>query len=256
MPGCFNGIHIDHITLHKRTAGLYRVLNNQQMVRLNLFRSPLHWLRMGLAVLALSLLGACAGPIQTKVTNFNAWPANAAGATYSYASANPQRDELEQATYEGYVGAELERHGLRQAEPGQMGRFLVEVVASDSTRQKTVLEPVYDNQLIWSPPTRDRYGNVYHGYWRPDRFGPRYIGDREVLRTVQVNRLAVRILDTKGGGKPRPVLSTSAIYEGELEDLPDMVPYLARAAFKDFPGRNGRVEVVKFDAKSGAVITR
>ncbi len=214
------------------------------------------WFRPGLAALALSLLAACAGPIQTKVTNFNAWPADAAGATYSYASANPQREELEQATYEGYVGAELERHGLRQAVPGQMGRFLVEVTATDTTRQKTVLEPVYDNQLIWTPPTRDRYGNVYHGYWRPDGFGPRYIGDREVQRTVQVNRLAVRILDTQGGGKPRPVLNTSAIYEGELEDLPDMVPYLARAAFQDFPGRNGRVQVVKFDAKSGEVITR
>ena len=208
------------------------------------------------ALAAVLLLAACATPIQTKVTNFNAWPADAAGATYSYASADPQREELEQATYEGYVGAQLERHGLRQAEPGQMGRFLVEVVASDSTRQKTVLEPVYDNPLIWTPPSRDRHGNVYHGYWRPDGFGPRYIGDREVLRTVQVNRLAVRVLDTQGGGKPRPVLNTSAIYEGPLEDLPDMVPFLARAAFTDFPGRNGRVQVVKFDAKSGAVIVR
>lgn len=226
------------------------------MFRFHFDRFTPRWLRAGLAVLALALLGACAGPIQTKVTNFNAWPRDAAGATYSYASANPQREELEQATYEGYVGAELERHGLKQAEPGQMGRFLVEVVATDTTRQKTVLEPVYDNQLIWTPPTRDRYGNVYHGYWRPDGFGPRYIGDREVQRTVQVNRLAVRILDTKGGGKPRPVLNTSAIYEGELEDLPDMVPYLARAAFQDFPGRNGRVQVVRFDPKSGKVISR
>ena len=69
---------------------------------------------------------------------------------------------------------------------------------------------------------------------------------------VQVNRLAVRILDTQGGGKPRPVLNISAIYEGELEDLPDMVPYLARAAFQDFPGRNGRVQVVRVNADSPA----
>lgn len=207
-------------------------------------------------VSALALLGACATPITAKVTNFNAWPRDAAGATFSYASADPQREELEQDTYEGYVGEQLERYGLRHAPEGQLGRFLVEVCASDTTRQKTVLEPVYDNQLIWTPPTRDRYGNVYHGYWRPDGFGPRYIGDREVQRTVNVNRLAVRILDTKGGGRPRPVLNTSAVYEGEREDLPDMVPYLARAIFREFPGNNGKVHVVKFDNRTGQMTVR
>ena len=216
---------------------------------------PTRWSLL-LAAAALALLAGCASPITAKVTSFHVWPADAAGQTFSFVAQTGKAGELEHATYEGYVGAELERHGLKQAEPGQMGRFLVEVVATDTTRQKTVLEPVYDNQLIWTPPTRDRYGNVYHGYWRPDGFGPRYIGDREVQRTVQVNRLAVRILDTQGGGKPRPVLNISAIYEGELEDLPDMVPYLARAAFQDFPGRNGRVQVVRFDPKSGKVISR
>lgn len=213
-------------------------------------------LSLPVALLLLALVGGCTTPITAKVTNFNAWPRDAAGATYSFASADPQRDELEQSTYEGYVGAQLERHGLREAPEGQMGRFLIEVRASDTTRQKTVLEPVYDNQLIWTPPTRDRYGNVYHGYWRPDRFGPRYIGDREVLRTVNVNRLAVRILDTRGGSRPRPVLNTSAVYEGELEDLPDMVPYLARALFREFPGHNGKVHVVKFDNRTGEMTVR
>jgi hypothetical protein len=99
-----------------------------------------------------------------------------------------------------------------------MGRFLVEVVASDSAPGK---RPCWSRctttQLVWSPPTRDRYGNVYHGYWRPDRFGPRYIGDREVLRTVQVNRLAVRILDTRGQRRQAAAVfeNTSAIYEGD-----------------------------------------
>ena len=36
--------------------------------------------RLVLAGATLALLGACAMPIQTKVTNFNAWPADAAGA--------------------------------------------------------------------------------------------------------------------------------------------------------------------------------
>ncbi|MBX3586757.1 MAG: DUF4136 domain-containing protein [Ramlibacter sp.] len=218
------------------------------------------WLlaRLAMAASALALLGACASPIRAKVTNFNAWPADAAGSTYSYGPGDPERGELEQATYAGYVGAELEKHGLRQAPAGATGRFIVEVRAHDSTRQRTVLEPVYDNPVIFVAPTRDRYGNVYPGYWQPDRFGSRYIGDREVTRTVQVNRLDVRILDSQipGASGPRPVFNASAVYEGDNEDLPDMVPYLARAVFHGFPGRNGKVQVVKFDPKSGELVSR
>ncbi|MBX3653394.1 MAG: DUF4136 domain-containing protein [Ramlibacter sp.] len=218
------------------------------------------WLlaRVAAAACALSLLGACAGPIRAKVTNFNAWPADASGSTYSYAPGDPARGELEQATYDGYAGAQLQKYGLRQAAAGATGRFIVEVRAHDSTRQRTVLEPVYDNPVIFVAPTRDRYGNVYPGYWQPDRFGSRYIGDREVTRTVQVNRLDVRILDSHitGPQGPRPVFNATAVYEGDNEDLPDMVPYLVRAVFDGFPGRNGKVQVVKFDARSGERLGR
>lgn len=222
--------------------------------------TPVLWraLRLALAGLALALLGACALPITAKVTRFNAWPADMAGATYSYAVGDGTLGELEQATYDGYVGDALEDFGLTQAAPGASGRFIIEVHASGGTRQKVVLEPVYDNQLIFVPPIRDRRGNVYPGYWKPDRFGPRYIGDREVTRTVQVNRLRVRLLDTQVGvpGKARPVFSSTAVYEGENEDLPDIVPYLVRAIFHEFPGRNGKVEVVRFDPKSGEMLPR
>lgn len=213
--------------------------------------------RVALAVSVLALLGACTS-IRAKVTNFNAWPADAAGSSFSHAPGDPARGELEQATYDGYVGAELQKHGLRPAPAGTTGRFIVEVRAQGSTRQRTVLEPIYDHPLIYVAPTRDRFGNVYPGYWQPDRFGSRYVGDREVTRTVQVNRLDVRILDTQaqGANGPRPVFNALAVYEGDNEDLPDMVPYLARAALHGFPGRNGKVQVLKFDPDTGALIGR
>lgn len=211
-----------------------------------------------LVVWGAALLAACTTPITTKVTSFNAWPADAAGATFSYVAKPTPAGELEQATYENYVRTELERQGLKPAAAGQTGRFLVDVTATGSTRKKKFREPIYQYQPIWYPPYRDRNGNVYPGYWGPDQFGPRYVGDRQVTRTIQVSRLQLKLLDSQAGtpGKPRAVFESTAVYEGDNEDLPDLVPYLVRAAFEEFPGQNGGVRVLKFNPESGELIRK
>ncbi|CAN5505717.1 DUF4136 domain-containing protein [soil metagenome] len=206
------------------------------------------------AALLIGLLAACASPISAKVTNFNAWPADAAGSSFSFSTSDTRTSDLEQATYENYVGVELQRRGLTLAPSGQRGRFLVDVTTVETTRDRKVLEPVYDNQLIFVPPYRYGTGDVFPGYYRHDRFGPRYIGDREVIRTVQVSRLKVRLLDARSPTpKPRAVFESTAVYEGDIEDLPDTVPYLVTAVFDGFPGQNGRVRVVKFDSRTGDI---
>jgi hypothetical protein len=222
---------------------------------------------VAVAVAVAAGLSGCATPITAKVTNFNAWPADAAGSSFSFAPLEPKVSDLEQATYENYVGVELQRRGLTLAPPGQKGRFLVDVSTMGTTREKKFLQPVYNNQLIYVAPYRrsgygygapygfnGAYGSVLGGYYVPDQFGSRYIGDQEVTRTVQVSRLKVRLFDsTSGTPKPRAVFESTAVYEGDIEDLPDTVPYLVTAVFDGFPGQNGRVKVVKFDTASGAV---
>jgi hypothetical protein len=214
-----------------------------------------------------TVLSGCATPITAKVTNFNAWPADAAGSSFSFASLEPKASDLEQATYENYVGVELQRRGLQLAPPGQKGRFLVDVSTTGTTREKKFLQPIYNNQLIYVAPYRSHgygygvpygfngaYGSVLGGYYVPDQFGSRYIGDQEVTRTVQVSRLKVRLFDsTSSTPRPRAVFESTAVYEGEIEDLPDTVPYLVTAVFDDFPGQNGRVKLVKFDTAGAAI---
>jgi hypothetical protein len=209
--------------------------------------------RSAFLLCAAALMTACALPITTKVTNFNAWPADAAGSDFSFGPGDGKAGDLEQATYENYVGVELQRRGLALAPSGRTGRFIVDVTTVGTTRQKTFLEPVYQNQLIFVPPYRYGTGDVFPGYWAPDQFGSRYIGDREVTRTVQVSRLKVRIADTKSATpKPRAVFESTAVYEGDIEDLPDTVPFLVTAVFDGFPGQNGRVRVIRFDPRTGA----
>lgn len=201
-------------------------------------------------------LAGCANTLDTKVTRFQAWPADGAGGTFSFGKPAAVGRELEQSTYEQYVREELERLGLRSAEPGKAGRFLVEVEASGSQRQQRYLQPVYQQPYrAYVPARRAADGRVVGGYWAADAWGPQYAGDREQVRLVQVSRLVVRIRETQPQpAGPRSVFESTAVYEGLAENLPDLVPYLARAAFDGFPGRNGETRAVVFDEKTGAVV--
>jgi Domain of unknown function (DUF4136) len=214
--------------------------------------------RLGVATALLGLLAACASPITARVTSFNQWPANAAGSTFSYVSRTDNNRELEQATYESYVQAELEKRGLVRSPAGQVGRMQVDVTTSSRSEQKTYLQPIYQDNYVYLPGYRDAAGRIFPGVWTLDPFGPRYVGDRQINTTLQTSTLQLRLLDSQGSppGKPRTVFESRAIFEGEGsgENLPQVVPYLVRAVFDDFPGQNGRTRVVRFDRETGAVI--
>ena len=209
-----------------------------------------------LVLVVLAFLTACASPITAKVTSFNQWPADTLGASFSFIRPVDALNDLEQQAYEGKVQAELEKIGLKRAAPGQIGRIQVDVVTGNGTRNKQFREAIYRDNYIYHPPYRDAVGNVFGGFWAPDQFGSRYVGDRTVTRTVQVSNLRLRLLDAQGNapGKPRAVFESRAIYEGDNEDLATLVPYLVRAVFDGFPGQNGRVRSVAFDSKTGAII--
>jgi Domain of unknown function (DUF4136) len=210
----------------------------------------------GLVVTALAFLTACATPITAKVTSFNQWPADTKGAVFSFVRPVDALNDLEQQAYELRVQTELEKIGLKRAEPGQVGRIQVDVITGNGTRNKQFREAIYRDNYIYHPPVRDAAGNVYGGFWAPDQFGSRYVGDRTVTRTVQVSNLRLRLLDSQGNapGKPRAVFESRAVYEGENEDLVTLVPFLVRAVFDGFPGQNGRVRTLKFDSKTGEAL--
>ena len=225
-------------------------------VNVNAFQKLSRHALTPLMVMLVAFLTACASPITAKVTSFNQWPANTAGATFSFIRSVDALNDLEQQAYEGSVAVELEKLGLKRAATGQLGRIQVDVVTGNGAREKRFREPIYRDNFIYQPPYRDAAGNVYGGVWVPDAFGSRYVGDRIVTRTVQFSNLRLRLLDTQGNapGKPRAVFESRAVYEGSNEDLATLVPFLVRAVFDDFPGQNAKVKIVKFDSKTGALV--
>lgn len=216
------------------------------------------WPRLILAAVLTALLTACASPIVARVTSFNQWPADLAGSTFSFITPVDPTRVLEQATYEGYVQAELEKIGLKRAATGQAARILVDVAATSQSGEKTYLQPVYRDTYVFVPPFRDAAGRVFPGGWSIDPFGPRYVGDQELHIMTYTHSLRVRLLDAHVGprGQTRTLFEASAIYTGDKPDLPVLLPYLVRAIFEDFPGRNGQVRSVKFDGKTGALIKK
>lgn len=206
----------------------------------------------------LALLTACASPIVAKVTSFNQWPGDVAGSTFSYVRPADGINDLEQQAYEGYVQTELEKLGMTRAPPGQLGRMQVDIVTGTATRVRQYREAVYQDYYVFQPPFRNAAGQVFPGFWGLDRFGPRYVGDREVTRTLHVSNLSLKLLDARNNapGQSKAVFESRAVYEGDNEDLPDLVPYLVRAIFEGFPGQNGAVHIVKFEPKSRVVDKR
>jgi hypothetical protein len=216
------------------------------------------WVKRCLTVISLVWLAGCASTVTTRVTNFNQWPASAAGSTFSFITRTGSPGELEQATYQQYVQTELEKRGFRRAQGAQPGRLQIELTTGNRSEEKTSFAPVYQDSPVYLPPYRDAAGRFFPGVWTYDPFGPRYVGDRVVNTVVQIATLQVRMLDGDGAppGKSRAVFESRAVYEGagSGDNLPLVVPYLVRAVFDDFPGQNGKVRLVRFDAKTGAVV--
>lgn len=210
----------------------------------------------GLALALSLLLSGCASVITAQVSSFQQWPADAAGSRFTLLAPADANRSLEQSSYAAQVAAELEKQGLRQAAPGQSARFLVDVNVIRETENRAALRPIYQDRYIFHPARRDAAGRIYPGFWGPDPFGPRYVGDQQIVQTVSLSRLRLRLLDAQADPKaPRTVYEAQAVHEGDTP-LPAVVPWLVRAVFDDFPATNGSVRVVRFEADTGEVIRR
>ena len=196
------------------------------------------------AVLLLALAG-CASTITAKVTRFNQWPADAAGQTFSFTVPQVGR-ELELRAYQALAARELQARGLVPAPEGRAGQFVVDVQASQAERQRTQLVPVYVDDWVYVPAWRDPTRH-YGGYWVQERFGSRYVGDREVTRTLQASEMRLRISEQGTGGELRTVFEAAAVQESPSDDLAEVMPYLMQGVFQDFPGANGQVRRLQFE---------
>jgi len=202
------------------------------------FVSPL----VGLCAAALLLLAGCASTLRSEVTSFQRWPANAAGASYSFARTAAQNNNLEHTSYEDNARAQLALLGLKEAAAGTPARFSISLQYGSVGQTVQTREPLWQDQPMWQPigyqhPTL----GWQPGYWRSDPFGPRIVGYQTVERSAQRHRLRVDI--SEAGTKVFEATATTLV---QRTPLPSTMPYLVRSVFDGFPGGNGQSRIVEW----------
>lgn len=188
-------------------------------------------------VFVMMALGGCASVFSAQVTRYQQWPAQTEGAHYWIEPAAAQQNNLQFQTFADTVRAALGPTGLVEAQSAAQARFIVHVDYGSRQEQE------------WRERVVDPY--FYSGFPEPG-FGYRHAwgvwGPGPVVETVPVVvsrlHLSVRIDDQTQQG--REVYRATAVTTGRDSQLDAAMPYLARALFDRFPGRNGQVVPVRY----------
>jgi len=186
------------------------------------------------------MLGGCASVFSAQVTRYQQWPENAQGATYWIEADESQRNNLQFQTYADSVRAALGPTGLVEARSAGAARFTVHMEYGSPLERE------------WRQEFVDPY--MYPGFYGPYAgfHHPRWAwGMGPAIQNVAVDvyrlTLSVRIDDRSQQG--REVYRATAVASSRQDQLGAAMPYLARALFDRFPGRNGQVVEVRYPVK-------
>lgn len=204
-----------------------------------------HWGRavhFGLIALSLSLMSGCASSLSAQVTRYQQWPANAAGEHYRIVASDTQKNNLPFSAYADMVRAAIGATGLVEAQGAGPVRFELTLDYGSPVERHWVQRQV-------SPYYYDGMG----GFYRPPfdgRFSPwgGWVVEppvQDVPIDLYKNTLTVTIRDR--ADHDREVYRATAVSLSQSDNLTAIMPYLARAVFDQFPGRNGQVIDVYYD---------
>ena len=187
------------------------------------------------AALVALLLSGCVSTISARVTSYQRWPGNVQGQTYRIVPDAAQRNNLQFQSFADMLRAAIGPTGLVESHTGS-ARFDVGFTYSSTQAQAWVQR--------YAPAPY--YGPGWGGYYGP--WGPGYYYGGPAMVEVPVpayrNTLTVTIRDMNNHGAE--VYRSSAVSMSGSNDLPLLMPYLARAVFDGFPGNDGQVRDINY----------
>jgi hypothetical protein len=175
-------------------------------------------------IFALSAEG-CSSP-DVSVTAFHDLPSNVAGVKYCAVPPATQHGSIEHQAYVDAIAKELTRHGLVSA-PVAEAQFLLSIsYGIDNGSVHTVSNPIYGQ-------VGNDFGVVSHS-----------TGSYRVYERFLEVRLSENPASSERGAleRYRSIVKSN----GTGNQLAEIMPYLIRAVFEDFPGRSGATRRIRF----------
>lgn len=215
------------------------------------------WMKAGIAMVAASLLAGCGSFVRSNVTAFHEWPAQLPENTYVFERTPAQDASLEYRNYENLVRAELNRLGLVEAPANVTPYLKTSIDYGVQVRDVREVYPVAVHPYWYSPAWRLHYGAhgpfhspfygpFYDPFYDPLWYGPGVVQERERNYQLYTRELRIKIARFADG---RPLYEARVVSEGENPSLANVMPYLVRSAFKDFPGPSGVTRRIELKVK-------
>jgi len=182
-------------------------------------------------------LAACGAHFKGEVATFHALPSEGLGG--KRVSLVPAKEEyaksLEYAHYAGVISRELVRGGFADAGTGEADLMVAFDVKISDGREKFYNRPAVNAGVGFGPGFGWGWGGGFG--WG---FGGGFQQNELRARTVYHVELSVQMRTPDG----------NPVWEGRVESdvrgnsLPDNVPLMARAIFKEFPGKSGTSRLI------------
>lgn len=207
---------------------------------LKIIKASLHQSSRWLLILSsLVLLGACANTWSAKVTTFQNWPSDAFGSPYYIKPAAQNMNTLEYQAVADTIRVAMGAVGL--------------VEGDAESRLQVSLD--YDSPLTrqWQEQYVDPYFNGFYPntfMWGGLGYGSRFGGGifyspRLVSVPVEIYQNTLQVVIKDKALNMSEIYNVRVIHESNNDNLIEVMPYLAKAAFADFPGLNGKTQYIK-----------
>lgn len=195
---------------------------------------------------ALTLLGGCAGQVETEVTRFHEGRLPA-GETFAVQPMNAEKRGPEFRQYADMIAREFSAYGYQRTDSGTPDLTLAIDYSVSEGRTKIDSRPGFGY-----PHYSYHVGFAHHpfsyAHFHPYHYSG-YLGPDVYSRTVYTRKLEMKIVNT---AKDQIAFEGRAISEGPKQEISLIMPYLVESMFRDFPGASGTTKVVAIETKDGA----
>lgn len=189
-------------------------------------------------VMAVILLSACSSTWSAKVTTYQNWPTDAFYSSYFIVPSEQQVNSLQFQAVADSVRVALGAAGF--TEGNSSSRLQVHLKYENPVQQEWVerytdpyVSGYHSNVFLWG-------GIGYSSYFGSGFYNPRMISTPV---NVYLNTLEIKINDNIHNNAE--IYTVRVISKSNDDVLIELMPYLAQAAFTDFPGANGKTQYIK-----------